>query len=266
MKPKIFYNSWNPFENFVFNFDTSVSISVDTFEMDETCDSKILIVYLCEPTQTLPHIIIDAQVLNKFDKIYTHNVDILNQFPQAEFLAFGSCWIDFEDFNPNKKDNISFVTSSKSFTDGHKLRKQIYEYLNSIEKINDFEIYQHKSPPYHNRRNDFFETFKFHIAVENCREINYFSEKLIDCFASKTIPIYCGCPNIEDFFNVEGMIIFKTLEELKNNLDQLTPKYYDSMLPFVEENFELSKLYYGDNCITKRLPTKIINYIKELDK
>lgn len=266
MIPKIFYHSWNPFENFEFNLDTSVSISVDTFELDETAEVKILILYLCEPTQTLPHITIDQNVLNKFDKIYTHNSKLLTEFPQAEFLAFGSCWINFEDFKPNKQNHISFVTSSKSFTDGHRLRQQIYEYLEPVDQINEFEIYQHKSPPYHNRRNDFFETSKFHITVENCREENYFSEKLIDCFASKTIPIYCGCPNIGEFFNLKGMIIFKTLEELKDKLNNLSSKDYDDMLPFIEENMRLSELYYGENCITKRLPLKIINYLGDLNK
>lgn len=261
MKPSIIYNSWNPFENFELDFDIPVSISVDTFEHDETAKVKILILYLGEPTQTLPYITIDQNVLNKFDKIYTHNPDLLNRFPQAEFLAFGSCWINFEDFKPNKQNHISFVTSSKSFTDGHRLRNQIYKYLDHIDQINEFEIYQHKSPPYHSRRNDFFETSKFHIAVENCREKNYFSEKLIDCFASKTIPIYCGCPNIGEFFNLRGMIIFKTLEELKDKLNNLSSKDYDDMLPFVEENMRLSELYYGENCITKRLQSRILTSI-----
>lgn len=261
MIPKIFFNSWNPFENFEFNFNTTVSISIDTFEHDETAKIKILILYLGEPTQTLPHITIDQNVLNKFDKIYTHNSKLLTEFSQAEFLAFGSCWINFEDFKPNKQNHISFVTSSKSFTDGHRLRKQIYEYLDPIDQINEFEIYQHKSPPYHSRRNDFFETSKFHIAVENCREENYFSEKLIDCFASKTIPIYYGCPNIQDFFNVDGIIIFNDLEELKTNLSQLSEDLYQQKNQAIEENYQLSKKYYGENCITKRLPQKIEEYV-----
>lgn len=262
MKPTIIYDSWNPFENFNFDLDVSVSISVDTFEMNDSAKYKILLLYLGEPTQTLPHIKIDDNTINKFDKIYTHNSNILEKFSQAEFLAFGSCWIDFKDLNLKKKNHITFVTSTKNFTEGHNLRHKIYDYFKNLDQINGFEIYQHKSPPFHSRRNDFFEHAKYHVAVENCKEKNYFSEKLIDCFATKTIPIYCGCPNIDNFFDVDGMILFDDFEDLKNKINKIDETFYESKINSIEKNYELAKQYYGDNCITKRLPKKIIEYIK----
>ncbi|MCJ7649976.1 MAG: glycosyltransferase family 10 [Candidatus Lokiarchaeota archaeon] len=265
MKPNIFYHSWNPFENVNLNFQDLVSISIDTYNMNKNAKYKILILYLAEPTASLFHIKIDYEIISKFDKVYTHNSDILLNCDNAEFLPFGSCWIDFEELCLNKQNHITFVTSSKTFTNGHLLRHHIFEYFNTLDYINEFEIYQHKSPPYHNRRNDFFETSKFNIVVENCRENNYFSEKLIDCFASKTIPIYWGCPNISNFFDSNGIIIFESFEELKFKLQNITPEDYKRMEEFIEKNSELSKKYYGNNCITKRLPKKITDYIETVD-
>ena len=51
---------------------------------------------------------------------------------------------------------------------------------------------------------------------------NWFTEKLIDCFATGTIPIYWGCPNIEEFFNKDGIIQVNNIDELletTTNLD-----------------------------------------------
>eukprot|EP00620_Florenciella_sp_RCC1587_P021099 CAMPEP_0182561832 /NCGR_PEP_ID=MMETSP1324-20130603/4262_1 /TAXON_ID=236786 /ORGANISM="Florenciella sp., Strain RCC1587" /LENGTH=60 /DNA_ID=CAMNT_0024774579 /DNA_START=220 /DNA_END=399 /DNA_ORIENTATION=+ len=47
----------------------------------------------------------------------------------------------------------------------------------------------------------------FHIAIENVKSNGYFTEKLLDCFLTRTVPLYWGCPNIGEYFEVEGMII-----------------------------------------------------------
>ena len=47
----------------------------------------------------------------------------------------------------------------------------------------------------------------FHVALENVRQCNYFTEKLLDCFLTRTVPIYWGCPNIADYFDTDGMLI-----------------------------------------------------------
>lgn len=245
MKPSIFYSHWNPFENSKLDFAKTVSISIDTMEMDENSEYKILILYVTEPEPILSNLKVDFNILKKFDKIYTHNSNILKNFKNSELVLFGSCWIDFTTYTPNKKNRLSFVSSSKKFADGHLLRHNIYDYFNSVESINGIEIYQHKSPPYHNRRNDFFETFKFHVSVENCKESNYFSEKLIDCFATKTIPIYWGCPNIGDYFNNDGIFTFNSLDELKTILDMIDSSFYENNQHIIEENYEKSKKYWN---------------------
>jgi len=211
MKPKIYYSDWNPFEGKELEYPKSVSISVDTLSFDS--DSEIKILYLAEPASVYPLLNENfPKEFDQFDKIYTFNQKVLDTYSQSEFIEFGSCWLNFETLKIDKKDHITFVTSSKNMTTGHKLRHQVYNYLKNIDDLNGFEIYQHKSPPYHDNRNDFFDKSKFHISVENSIQENYFTEKIIDCFASKTIPIYCGCPNIDKFFNKDGIITFHNME------------------------------------------------------
>ena len=259
MKPSIFFSSWNPFEGHELNFSKLVSISVDTLSVDDSADIKIL--HLAEPTEIYSYIYEDLNQLSKFDKIYTYNQNILNEIVNSELTEFGSCWLDFSDLNLNKLNHISFVTSTKNFTSGHELRHNIFNFFENVNTINDLEIYQHKSPPFHIRRNDFFETSKFHVAVENAKEVNYFTEKLIDCFASKTIPVYYGCSNIGDFFNLDGMIIFNDYDEFLEKIGSVTPSMYDEMQSSIEDNYERCKKYYGDNCITNRIRNKIIKFV-----
>lgn len=260
MKPKIYYSSWNPFEEKDFNFDKSVSISTDCLECDE--ESEIKILYLAEPSSVVPYLNENfPEEFNTFDKIYTFNKNILDEYSNSEFIEFGSCWLDFQTLTLDKKNHITFVTSSKNMTSGHKLRHKIYNYLSEIDEVNGLEIYQHKSPPYHDIRNDFFASAKFHISVENSVQENYFTEKLIDCFASKTIPIYYGCPNIQDFFNIDGIITFNDMEDLKTILSNIDEKMYDEKNSAIEENYELAKKYYGENNITNRLFDRIQEFV-----
>jgi hypothetical protein len=44
------------------------------------------------------------------------------------------------------------------------------------------------------------ENYSYSIAIENASMKNYFSEKFTDCILSWTIPIYYGCPNINEYF------------------------------------------------------------------
>ena len=81
--------------------------------------------------------------------------------------------------------------------------------------------------------------YRFSVAIENCSVPNYFTEKIGDCFATGTIPVYIGCTNIDTFFNPDGII--HLTHELE--LESLTEELYLSKLDAVKENFELIKQY-----------------------
>jgi len=77
---------------------------------------------------------------------------------------------------------------------------------------------------------------QFSIAIENCNQRNYMSEKLLDCFMSLTVPIYIGCPNVTDYFDARGMLCAKDLNDLIRICNTLTPEKYAQMLPFLMIN------------------------------
>jgi len=222
-------------------YEKTVSISYDTIEHDSSAEIKVLV--QIEP----PVILNTTQTIldnaEKFDLILTWNKELL-ELSNAQKFIFGCCWIDWDSFNLDKKNQVSFITSNKGWAPGHQMRLSIWEGLQDADNLNGFEILKYMSPPRVPSKNFLFENAKYAITLENQKLENWITEKVIDCFASKTIPIYCGCPNIGEYFNIDGIITFDTLEELKDILDNLEESYYDNHINIIEENFERSKPYW----------------------
>jgi hypothetical protein len=90
---------------------------------------------------------------------------------------------------------------------------------------------------------------QFSLVIENSREINYFSEKLLDCLLSRTVPVYFGCPNIQEYFDTRGWILLLSTnpddveQELLQKLGELEETSY-AKSP-VEDNFKRA-LKYAD--------------------
>lgn len=252
---------WNPWQDKHLDLGgKSVSISIDNLDYDPQADVKIL--FLAEPYSILPTVTEGAlRGASHFDKIYTFTQKIIDTHPQAELFEWGSSWLNFSDLIIDKGNNVTFVTSNKNQTVGHNMRLDIFEMLKKVDVSNGLQYYAHMSPPFHQRRNDFFENAKFHITVENSRQQNYFTEKVIDCFASKTVPIYYGCPNLSDWFNMDGVIVFHDMEELELILRHLDTEMYDWRKPAIEQNYEIAKRFHSENDVVPRLTNKIKEFV-----
>ena len=236
-KPTILpYWHTNPYKEQI----KQVGIYNDTLSVD---NSEIKVLIQREPPQVLN--IVDAIIKNqgKYDLILAWNEDVLNNCSNAKKFMFGDCWLEKE-FNIEDKQNyISFLTSNKNFTPGHSLRQNVYELLQKNKRIGNHKIISIKTPPRITNKDVIFENCSFSITIENVKINNFFTEKIIDCFMSKTIPIYCGCPNISEFFNPNGIIFFDNEEQLINILTNLSTDEYKNRIQYVEENFIFAKKY-----------------------
>lgn len=94
---------------------------------------------------------------------------------------------------------ISVITSNKAFTRGHVRR---IEFVRQLK-----EYYGDKLDVFGRGFNDFADKwdvlapYKYHIAIENCGDRYYWTEKLSDCFLTETFPFYFGCSNVFDYFS-----------------------------------------------------------------
>lgn len=86
------------------------------------------------------------------------------------------------------------------------------------------------------RKVDALSSYCFSVAMENAREDYYFTEKLIDCFLTDTVPVYWGCPGIARFFDERGILAFETLEDLERLIPTLSIEQYRAALPHAAAN------------------------------
>jgi hypothetical protein len=179
---------------------------------------------------------------NLFDKIFTHSKKIL-QHSNAHLVPVGGCHLDENEialYN-NKTKLISMMYSDKKYTPGHILRHKIA----ASECANYVDIMGSGKSGHHVKKIESCKDYKFSVVVENCKEDFYFTEKIIDCFLSGTIPIYWGCPSIGNFFNTKGFYQFDSLDELFDivSASQALHNFYENNKHIIEENYNKALLY-----------------------
>ena len=195
-----------------------------------------------------------------FDSVLTFSKKLLDKGQNYKFNAYGTTWLHETYRNIWTKDKLcSLILSNNKTTSGHILRHNITTIIinRNINIVNifgsnyiplpymtskNFEK-DHCGAHISNQKISALKDYMFSIAIENTKEDYYFTEKIIDCFLSGTIPIYYGCPSISNFFNEKGILSFTTLNECLNIINTLSIEKYNDMLPYVKENFEKAKQY-----------------------
>lgn len=105
---------------------------------------------------------------------------------------------------PPKSATISTVCSSKQ--QKHTLHKQRYDFTFWLkQKLPEIDIFGHGVRFIQNKY-EAVEPYRYHLAIENYVGTHHWTEKLADPFLSGTVPIYYGCPNIDQDFPEESYI------------------------------------------------------------
>lgn len=237
--------------------DTAIFLAVDHPTIYKTPGSSVYLVAIaCEP-EAITHGREEFIKNHKnYDMLLTHDEEILKQCPNARLCVFGSCWVPASAYESvdisRKKPQISCLTGSKEFTPAHTYRKALYSNQLRIpfpitwfrsSKGTPLPAYQH-NPIVDGDKTILFRDYQFSVAIENSRQTHYFSEKLIDCLVTKTIPIYYGCPNISEYFDTRGWIILETtdVDEFVYKVHNFLPKY-DECNDVIEHNYREAMKY-----------------------
>ena len=225
---------------------------------------------------------------SKFDAIFTYSKRLLKLLPNAIYFHHNGL-ISTEDeeyYNSfkikEKQFEVSFLCGTTNWAEGHKLRQKVYKLKNKISipkqwyyVLEDFDVTKQVRPGYnyyskdlshipdgeaaeHYGKRILFNDSMFHIAVENCQVDNYYSEKISQAFATKTVPLYWGCENLrEKGYSEKGIIRFNDENELIDIVNKLTPEDYYNRLPYINYNY---KVALEDTFRTQL--HKILNYLK----
>lgn len=199
---------------------------------------------LIEPRSIQPRIYeYMEQHYNDFLYVFTHDSLLLSKIPNGKQIYWGGVY-EYNDIPKTK--NISMVSSDKRMCELHKFRLDLANYLqyynvdcmgnyNGGNKVDTKTIYA----PY-----------RFSVVVENYIDDYWFSEKICNCFANKTVPIYVGARKINDIFNGHGIIPIEyvgkaeTIKKIYDTVTKMSPEFaYDVRKDFIEDNYERVKQY-----------------------
>lgn len=204
---------------------------------------------LSEPTtiiQYTPELV--AQFIDNIEVMFTHDSRYLNKWPdKTAWINGGGIWIGGKVGRgtigiKEKNKKCSLVASYKVYCPLHYLRAKMAERLR--KKVDVFGTIQGEDywVPIHKTLDDYY----YSIIIENHIDDLYFTEKLLNCFATGTIPIYIGARKLGRVFNEEGVIQLpvegRDLEEIlldaEGIVEELSVDYYHYKLPAVMDNFD----------------------------
>ena len=220
--------------------DLRVLVDCSILREDEVVDSKTTIAWIVESPAILEVYQPGFQRELKdrlekgnhnFSKLYTYD-PAYQHLPNVVKLDFcpASTWIEKENRKiHNKTKLISYIASGKNMTALQRKRSILLEHLSQDDRV---DVYGRHINPL-DKKSDGLIDYCFSYAIENCRASNYFTEKIVDCFLTGTIPIYAGDPDIDKIFDARGII---KIEELENKV--LSRDFYESMMPYIQSNFE----------------------------
>ena len=197
------------------------------------------------------------EIIDKFNYILTYDNELLNKYPDKTiYTVDNGIWLDdkFNKVHPKTK-LVSMIYSWKNWIEGHQLRHKIAKYATGID------LYGTGANKEINGKEEGSADYKYSIIVENNRTDHYFTEKIMDCIATGTIPIYWGCPNIGDYFNDKGILSFEKIEDLADIFKTITkPGHYESLLPVVKENHKKVQQYNNyEDWMFNNVYKKILN-------
>ena len=166
-------------------------------------------------------------VESTYEVIFTHDQRLLALGDKFKWVPAQGFWIQ-EPKIYEKSKMISMISSNKRMCEGHVKR------LDWIERIGDQVDLYGRGFNEITLKEEGLCDYMFSVAIENGQYETYFTEKLLDCFATGTIPVYLGAPDIGKHFNKDGII------DLTDEFDVSEEIYYSKM-DAIKENLEKAK-------------------------
>lgn len=244
LKPNLF--SWT-------GGDSDVSVYIDGKIIDglQTERDNLKFGWLCES----PEIISDVhetirqnpqRFKNKYAGIFTCDVTLLND-PFFIYAPPGSNlpWTKPEEMQIYQKTKLcSMICSPKARTHGHQFRLEVAKLL--MHKLDLFGG-AHGSPrigegsgptgDWWRSKLPALKNYMFSVVFENTICDKYYTEKITDCFATGTIPVYWGTKKISEDFNRDGIIFYDD----NFSIEDLSSELYFSKMSAIKDNLEKVK-------------------------
>ncbi len=182
------------------------------------------------------------KVIPDYEMVFTHSEKLLKNFENTRWIPGGGIWIGGSYAGGQvgvfpKFLMVSMLTSNKLQTPLHRRRYLWALWLESTKL--DVDVYrQHWRSNARISTYDTLRDYRYSIVIENFIDDRYFTEKLLNCFATGTVPIYLGARKLDQFFDPSGIISFSGWRDLRKIIPSLSENDYLSRLPAIHANFK----------------------------
>ena len=221
----------------VYDGSGEVNIYVSQRALDALNDTsgKPTYIWLLESKQIIPQYyqwIIDNYefVTSRVDGIFSCDKELCEKYPKISYSLINAApWV--QDRKVHEKTKlVSMIASNKRMCEGHARRLQF------VDKFRDKLDFYGRGFNEISCKEDGLRDYMFSVGIENAVYDTYFTEKLTDCFACGTIPIFYGCKGVTEYFNEDGIIFLDD----DFDLSTLTKDLYYSKMDVIKDNFERS--------------------------
>lgn len=180
-----------------------------------------------------------------FDLIFTHTERFLEKFENARLAPLcANIWHIMQDENGNlpanwlelKNKNASIVSADKKLCDLHLFRIELAKKCKREHLADTFGTFDGGPLVSIDKT---LTNYRYSFAIENQIESFWFTEKILNCFANMTIPIYLGATKIDEFFNPNGIIKISTkdLDNIDKILKNCDEKFYLERIEAIKDNY-----------------------------
>ena len=169
-------------------------------------------------------------VTSRVDGIFSCDKELCAKYPKISYSLINAVpWV--QDRKVHEKTKlVSMIASNKRMCEGHARRLQF------VDKFRDKLDFYGRGFNEISCKEDGLRDYMFSVGIENAVYDTYFTEKLTDCFACGTIPIFYGCKGVTEYFNEDGIIFLDD----DFDLSMLTKDLYYSKMDVIKDNFERS--------------------------
>jgi hypothetical protein len=194
----------------------------------------------------------NPHLAQEFASIFTFDEKLLDKLPNAkEFCSCAQLNFFGEPVDEkileackNKTKNVSICSSQKQQCDLHRLR---YDWAMKFKNnpALGVDTFGNFAGGGFNSVMDYLRDYRYSIAVENAIQPYWFTEKILNCFATRTVPIYVGHQKMAERFNPDGIIFVKpeNYDNIEKIISQCNAADYAARLPAIEDNFRRIQAY-----------------------
>lgn len=178
--------------------------------------------------------------IDLFRYVFTHDAALL-KLPNVYELNWADVWLVKDS---EKTKGISICTSYKDWCDLHRARLELARYYQDHDGA-DAYFGDWNNPNIPNvKAEDYLEHYKFSIIIENDLDDWWYTEKILNCFGTKTVPIYVGASRIGERFNADGIIQVENWRDIPSIVEHLDiDREYSERIDAINDNFNRIQPY-----------------------